>query len=242
MNFRRCPSGRRLLQAAWLQGLVCLVFVTSAAAQTVRPVVVEHKGKARSKFEVANDSVFPLNVVLEPKSFSVSEQGEVSFRPLDGSIHLKLSSMSFRLPPKQSYFVFYQATSDQLPAWFTIYCTFAGLPRQQGLNVQIDLPHTVYLLQKESLEKSHIQIPLAEYDEKAHRVRLEVENTGPCMGRAGSVKIRSGRENKTEAGFPLFPNSRRWLEIGWEAEEPPQTVLLRFPRFEIEQELIVRPK
>ncbi|MBI4462860.1 MAG: hypothetical protein HY653_08150, partial [Acidobacteria bacterium] len=53
--------------------------------------------------------------------------------------------MSFRLPPQQTFYVFYEATADRLPAWFTIYCGFSGLPSYEGINVVVELPHTVYL-------------------------------------------------------------------------------------------------
>jgi len=56
----------------------------------------------------------PLNVVLEAKSFTVSETGEISYRALDPNIHLKLSTTSFRIQPQQTYYVFYEASSPQI--------------------------------------------------------------------------------------------------------------------------------
>ena len=50
----------------------------------MRPVIVQHKGKVfRGKIELVNDSVVPMSVVVEPKSFQVSEEGELSFQTLD---------------------------------------------------------------------------------------------------------------------------------------------------------------
>jgi hypothetical protein len=107
-----------------LVAALCLIITLSAVmqAQTVRPLIDENLvkaagSKASGKIEYYNDSLQPLNVTLEAKSFTVSPTGDISYRPLDGDIHLKLSEMSFRIPPRQSHYVFYQAWSDKLPAW-----------------------------------------------------------------------------------------------------------------------------
>jgi hypothetical protein len=62
-------------------------------------------------------------------SFSVSEKGDITYRPLDKTIRLKLSAMSFQIPPEQSYFVFYEARSEVLPAWFVIYSNMGSYTR-----------------------------------------------------------------------------------------------------------------
>jgi hypothetical protein len=95
--------------------------------------------------EYVNDSLTPLNVVLEAKSFTVSEDGEIDYRPLDPNIHLKLSTTSFRIQPKQTYYVFYEASAPPNPAWFVIYASFSGFPFRtaHGMNVRLQLPHTV---------------------------------------------------------------------------------------------------
>ncbi len=137
---------------------VTLVVGATGFAQTVRPVIVQYNGVARGKIELINSSLKPLNVVLEPMSFKVTEDGDGAFEPLQENIHLKLSTMSFRIPPQQSRFVFYEAKPEKLPAWFVIYSVFAGTTRQSSLNVQVELPHTVYVLQKQPLEKSDISV------------------------------------------------------------------------------------
>src|SRR6266850_3979310 len=116
----------------------------TAAAQTIRPVVVQYRQPhAQGRFEVVNDGLVPLSAVLEPKSFSVTDDGEAIYRPLDPSIHLRLSAMSFRIPPRQTRVVFYDVTADSVPSWFVIPCTLSGLPSRNGLDVRIELPHTV---------------------------------------------------------------------------------------------------
>src|SRR5258708_1744811 len=119
----------RFGQRAWRVSLqaacLCLLGLAAAllAAQTVQPVVDENvvKGpgkKASGRIEYVNDSLQTLNVVLDSRSFIVSDTGELSYQPLDARIHVKFSVMSFRIPPKQSYFVFYEAWADALPSWF----------------------------------------------------------------------------------------------------------------------------
>jgi len=87
--------------------MLCLLLWTGASwAQTVRPVVNELGNPAKGRVEYVNDGMTPLNVVLEAKSFTVSETGEISYRALDPNIHLKLSTTSFRIQPQQTYYVF----------------------------------------------------------------------------------------------------------------------------------------
>ncbi len=77
-----------------LCGALCVFpFLLNAAsqAQTVRPVINEMGNPSKGRVDYVNDSLTPLNVVLEAKSFTVSETGEISYRPLDPNIHLKLS-------------------------------------------------------------------------------------------------------------------------------------------------------
>src|SRR5215813_13129734 len=162
-------------------GALCTLWLClTVSAQTVRPVINEMVGGNKGRVEYVNDSLTPLNVVLEAKSFSVSDTGEVSYRPLDPNIHLKLSTTSFRIQPQQTYYVFYEASSDQAPSWFVIYANFSGFPFRtaQGMNVRLQLPHTVYLLPKQQVEKSEVQVARAELNAEQNKVLLEVANTG----------------------------------------------------------------
>src|SRR5262249_25408030 len=123
------------------------MLATAVEAQTIRPVIVEYRqNRVQGRVEVANDGLTPLAAVLEPRSFDVSENGEPLYRALDPAVHLELSSMAFRIPPGQSRVVFYEASADSLPAWFVIACTLSGLPKRSGLDIRLELPHTVYLL------------------------------------------------------------------------------------------------
>jgi len=206
--------------------------------QTIRPVLLEYsKHKAQGRFELVNDGVTPLNVILEPKSFDITEAGEPVYRPLDARIRLRLSTMSVRIPAKQSRFVFYEATCDSLPAWFVIPCTFSGFPPQNGLEVRVELPHTVYLVQKDRLAREDVAIRTAVFDADRRIVKVELENVGPRLGRAMEVDVAAGRLHSRQPSFPMPPRACRWLAIPWNESRSPERVVIRFRGFSVEQKL-----
>ncbi len=223
--------------------LGALALATGALAQTVRPVINELSNPAKGRVEYVNDSLTPLNVVLEAKSFSVSETGEISYRPLDANIHLKLSTTSFRIQPQQTYYVFYEASTGPSPAWFVIYANFSGFPFRtaQGMNVRLQLPHTVYLLPKQQVEKSEVEIARAELNAEQNKVLLEVANTGGNFGRVLETQLLYSKKKLEAPGFPIFPHSKRILEVPLdtkaEGENVPVTVLLTFQNFKVEEKL-----
>jgi hypothetical protein len=221
--------------------IVFLCLAATAFAQTVRPLIAELSNPAKGRVEYVNDSLTPLNVVLTAKSFTVSETGEISYRTLDPNVHLKLSTTSFRIQPQQSYFVFYEANTDHAPAWFVLYAAFSGFAfrTQQGMNVRLELPHTVYLLPKESADKSQVHVTRAEYHPDSRAVVLEVENTGDYFGRVQQTFVASGKKKQEAPGFPLFPHSRRRMELPLEGTETPNRVILDFQNFKIDQPLPV---
>src|SRR5260370_7797643 len=100
---------------------LALCCASLAPAQTISPVIVEYPEKADGRFQIYNDADIPLTVVLEPHSFSVNEAGNATFRKLDPGIHVQLSSTSFRLAPKQPFFVFYKPSAQTLPTCSFIY-------------------------------------------------------------------------------------------------------------------------
>ncbi len=205
--------------------------------QSIRPVIAEFREKARGRFDVVNDSLIPINVVLEAKSFTVGEDGLPTFRPLDKDIHLKLSQMSFRIPPQQTYYVFYEATADIYPVWFVIYAAISGFPQQNGLNVQVELPHTVYLLQKPGLQQAEIQLGKAEFLPDSNQVNIEIANTSGRLGRVADVEVRGEGAKAVHPGFPLMPRSRRNIRLDWKTGAAPQRVIIRFNDFKVETTL-----
>ncbi len=225
-----------------MAGAFC-VFAIAAAAQTVRPLINELGNPSKGRVEYVNDGLTPLHVVLEAKSFTVTETGEINYRPLDPDIHLKWSATSFRVQPQQTYYVFYEASSLKSPQWFVIYAAFTGFNFRttQGMNVRLQLPHTVYLLPKAGIEKPDIIIDRAELDPGANKVTLEVENHGDNFGRVMETQLLYSKKKQEAPGFPVFPHSKRILEIPLtdkpEAEDVPVKVSMQFRKFKIEQTL-----
>lgn len=219
-----------------------LFLVINVAAQTVRPLIDENvvKGSgrlAKGKIEYTNDSLQQLNVVLEAKSFSVSVTGEISYRPLDGGVQLKLSAMSFHLQPQQSYTVYYEASADKVPAWFVVYASFSGFHERtaQGFRIQVQLPHTIYLLPKQPIQKDELTVVASEYLARDKKVLVKVRNAGSAFGRVLESDVSNGRTQDTQGGFPLFPLSDRQVEIPWTADVNPTKIVLHLEHFTLEQ-------
>ena len=222
--------------------LASLLFAAPALAQTVRPVIVEYQGKrVHGKFDLVNDQLMPVNVILEARSFDVTESGDPVFRTLDPGLRLKLSEMSFRLPAQQSRTVFFEARAESIPAWFTIYATFSGMPRRRGIDVEVELPHTVYMLPKQPLAAADVTVESAVWDSTAKHVEVRLRNSGPRLGRVEEAQVR-GRKDKREVGsFPLLPGASRLVVIPWDAPGAPSTYRLKFQRFLLEDSLRMVP-
>jgi len=227
-------SARRVRLASLL---VLLGILRPLGAQTVRPAVVEYPNQARGKFELVNESLFPLTVVLEPRGFHVEPTGELIEEPLDTArVQVKISAMSFRIPPRETYTVFYEATTKAFPAWFLISSTLTGARTQTGLNIRIELPHVVYMLQPQPLRRADVAVHAFEFDTVAKRVRVELENTSAALGRVLSSEVSaSGAKTIPGGAFPLFPHSRRTLEIPWSGDATPEKLVLRFANFTVEE-------
>jgi hypothetical protein len=225
-------------------GLVALTqSATLTAAQTVSPPISEYTERARSSFQLTNGTLFPLVAVLEVKGFRVTEAGDVVDAPLDTTrVHVKLSATSFRIPPRGTYTVFYEATGDSLPAWFVIQSALTGARTDNGLNVRIILPHVVYLNQKRPLEKRDIVVRRLDVDSAAHRVRVLLENVGDNLGRVHELSVASAQnQSRSTGGFPMFPHFRRWVELPWDLPDPPARTAVRFAKFSIDTALVATP-
>jgi hypothetical protein len=223
---------------------IFLVFLAPAVtAQTISPVIVEYREKGAGRFQIHNDSDFPLTVVLEAHSFTVDSAGNPNFVPLSPDIHLDLSTNSFRVGPKQDYFVFYKATADKLPNWFCIYANISGSHTQDGIQVRIALPHTVYLLGKKPGQLSDIVWVQANSSSDSPKPKIEaaVENHGTDVTRVREVEVTSASGKQLYQGFPLFPGQRRLLNLDWDQPGTPQHVQLKFEHFKAETNLDVAP-
>jgi hypothetical protein len=217
--------------------LTVLASASLAPGQTVQPLIVEYSGAAHGKFELINNSLKPINVILEPRSFQVTEDGDGVYGPLRKGIHLKLSAMSVRIPPLQGRFVFYEVRADTLPAWCVIYSVFAQHPPEASLNIEISLPHTIYLLQKQPLQRQDVTLESFAYDPKAHKVVVMLANHSANLGRAVEWQVKGTHYQNGGSGFPLLPGSRRRLEVAWDGQDPPATLAIRFQHFTLKEAL-----
>jgi hypothetical protein len=214
-------------------------FARVVPAQTISPVIVEYTDKADGRFQLYNDGDLPLTVVVEPHSFTVDSTGMATYRKLDPEIHVQLSTTSFRLAPKQTYYVFYKATTETYPNWFTIYATISGATTPTGLKLALELPHTVYLLGHKSLAESNISWNKAELTVQGgkHRISAQVENHGADYGRVQEVEVVTSSGKQSFAGFPLFPGQRRDIEFDWDQPGTPKAIVLKFAHFKMESSL-----
>jgi hypothetical protein len=213
-----------------------LACATTMAAQSVRPAVMEYTAAASGQYEVVNDSPLPLVITMEARSFTIDEQGVAHFTPLQSSIHLQLSQTSMKLPPQGRRTVFYKATADAYPAWFCIYSVFTGLPRRGAMNVSLELPHTVYLLNKRGAKTDDVQF---------HSLHVEhgalvgtVENHGAAVVRLQTLQWMDRTGKKTEAGgFPLLPGGVRALNLVLPAGAAPQHLHARAGKLSIDSDV-----
>jgi len=209
------------------------------AAQSVTPPIAEYQERANSSFRLTNGTLYPLNVVLDVRGFRVTDDGEVVDEALDTSrVRVRLSAMSFRIPPRGAYTVFYEATADSLPAWLNIVSAMTGARTDNGLNVRILLPHVVYLNQKHRLQADDVVVRALEVDTTSHRVRVKLENQGPRLGRVLELTAGDGdRRTPPGGGFPLFPHRIRWVEAPWDGAGSPNRVTVRTAKFTLDTTL-----
>jgi hypothetical protein len=211
---------------------------TAASAQTISPVIQEYSEKADGRFQLYNDTDVPLTVVVEPHSFAVDSTGKATFRKLDPDVHVQLSATSFRLAPRQTYFVFYKATADKLPNWFCIYATVTGTTTASGIKLSLELPHTVYLLtHKQAAQSDVILVKAQNAGGEGEMIRGEIENHGSEFTRIQEVEVTSAAGKQVFPGFPLFPAQHRAFDLEWEQPGVPSHIVFKFKNFKIESSL-----
>jgi hypothetical protein len=212
-----------------------------AAAQTISPIIVEYREKGSGTFQVTNNTLTPLVVLIEAQSFSIAPDGSAVYRPLDPGIHVDLSANSVKLAPRQSSYIFYKTRADKLPAWYTIYATFSPAQHEPGLNMRVMLPHTVYLYQKQSMQKSQIVVSHALFDAVNNLVLCDIENVGNTYGRMREGSVQAVKESAPISGFPLLPGNPRHLEVPWNAKKPPESISFHFDHFDIKTAIDLKP-
>ena len=110
-----------------------------------------------------------------------------------------------------------------------------GARTDNGLNVRLILPHVVYLNQKKALKKQDVVIRALEFSPAHQKSQSPTGKPGANLGRVLQVAISDGHATgQPSGGFPLFPHSRRWTEVKWDADTTPDRLTLRFARFTID--------
>ena len=205
--------------------------ISRVHAQSVSPVIAEYRERASGSFQVTNGTGVPMSVVFEAKSFSIDEDGKGEFRELDLGTHLELSASSVRLEARDSATIFYKVTAEKAPAWLSIYSVFSPVKMGQGLNVRVMLPHTVYLYQKDDLERSAIKLEAVNYNPVQHRVEFTVTNTSDRAGRSSGISVEGEHSSATASGFPVLPHETRRVLVEWKEKHLPRTLEVDFAGF-----------
>jgi hypothetical protein len=92
------------------------------------------------------------------------------------------------------------------------------------------------MLQPQALRKAEVAVRAFDFDTATKRVRVELENTGSSLGRVLSSEFSADGSKSIPGGaFPLFPHSRRTLEVPWTERLTPAKVVLRFANFTMEE-------
>jgi hypothetical protein len=129
--------------------LMLILCASGCRAQTVSPIVAEFGKKANGAFQITNNTVQPMVVSLESYSFSLDSKGQ-HFRKLDATTHVTLSESSARLSPREVHEFNYRITCDVLPCYTTILSGMIVGKTQDGIQVRLILPHSVYTCQKKA--------------------------------------------------------------------------------------------
>lgn len=124
-----------------------------AKSQQISPLVEEYSKKARGTFLLTNNTVQPLAVTIEARSFSVDKAGK-HLRPLDSTTHLQLSETSTRLAPKETHEVNYKIRCDAYPCLVTFLSGMVvghtkGDKDHPVFQVRLILEHVVYMCEKQ---------------------------------------------------------------------------------------------
>jgi hypothetical protein len=199
--------------------MLLMLLCGGGLAQQVSPVVVQYVRAGEGSFEVSNPSDRSLVVIVEPKSFSIDETGKGFFRKLDAGIHVSLSETSFKLAARQKRTIFYKAQADVYPAWMCLYSRFIGLPGRNGMAVELELPHTVYLLQKEKAANADVEF--GELRLKDGEVTGHLVNRSAKVLRVEALEVSQvgGKAKGSDGGFPLLPHATREFSVSVKAQD-----------------------
>ena len=211
------------ITAAW-----CLLLLAAVpgVGQSVAPPIAEYRGKADGMYELKNDGDAAMAVILEVRGFTVDENGNLGYAPLDPKIKVELKESSFVIPPHESHYVFYKAQGEKANGWFTILSSMTRtVPVRNQMRINFVLPHVVYLYQKKKLRKEDVAVRILRGDKEGEYL-IEVENHTDKLGRVEGVSTQGFEKKSESGGFPVFPNYTRRLvlQLGEPFSKPSVTV------------------
>ncbi len=218
--------------------VLALAAVTSdiVSAQSIEPPIVTLEGRAKhGQLVIANGSLFPLSFVLEPLSFVIGPSGELVLLPLDTArIHLRLTAMSGRVPPRQRQRIAYAVTADSLPSWFAIVVSFNEAAPIGGLVVRLQMTQIVYLNQRGAATAADIALEGVTFDSLSGVVRARIVNHSAKLTRLSSLRLvtADGRSFAVDAG-PIFPNHTTEFVHRWTERGVPTTAVAAFTGFSL---------
>jgi hypothetical protein len=190
-----------------------VLFGVTGVAQTVAPPVAEYRGKASGMFELRNDGDVPLAAILEVHGFTVDEKGTLLYHELDPSLKVEIGQNSFVIPPHESHYVFYKASSSASQSWFSVLSTMTRTVNQPGqMRINFVLPHVVYIYQKQKLKKDDVSVSVTP-GKAAGEYTVEVQNHSDKLSRVESVTGDGFEKNVEVGGFPIFPERTRQVVI-----------------------------
>ncbi len=147
-------------------------------------------------------------------------------------MQLDLSAKSFRVAPKRQYTVFYKASGTHTPTWFTIYASIISNAHAGSMNIVLDLPHTVYLLDRETPSVNDIVFrPSAEKDSASNKLSLVVENKSPEFTRVSEIEVSSATGQADVSRVRIFPRPEPRSASGLDEARSSENIELRFKKF-----------
>jgi hypothetical protein len=129
---------------------VFLLFASTLQAQSISPLVNECAKKCSGSFTVTNNSLHPLNVVLQKNGFTVSSNGTPTLTPVPPGMDVALGQASAVLPIKGSHTFFYKVKCDTLPCHLQVVALFTNKEKVPGtgLKLALGLPTSIYVCEK----------------------------------------------------------------------------------------------
>jgi hypothetical protein len=116
-----------------------------------------------------------------------------------------------------------------------LYFEFSGFPTKDhsGLNVQLELPHTVYLLPKASVKREELEAS-ATFNSNTKKITINTYNKGTTVARVLMTYADQRGHKEQGFGFPVYPQKHRIAEMPWNGSTPPEKITLEFENFKIE--------